>query len=74
MLQVVLAPGRPLMRLLFLAFALSFCALLWVAFSVTRHILRHKAPAGSGTEAAIEGTPLTAREAKADRQPARPRP
>ena len=74
MLQVVLArPVVLLMRLLFLAFALSFCALLWVAFSVTRHIRRHKAP-GSGTEAAIEGTPLTAREAKADRQPARPRP
>jgi hypothetical protein len=29
------------MRLLFVAFALSFCALLWVAFSVARHILRH---------------------------------
>jgi hypothetical protein len=23
------------------AFAISFCALLWVAFSVARHILRH---------------------------------
>jgi hypothetical protein len=29
------------MRLLFLAFAISFCALLWVAFSVARHILQH---------------------------------
>jgi hypothetical protein len=30
------------MRLLFVGFALSFCALLWVAFSVARHIQRHK--------------------------------
>jgi hypothetical protein len=29
------------MRLLFVAFAISFCALVWVAFSVARHILRH---------------------------------
>jgi hypothetical protein len=30
------------MRLLFVAFAISFCALLWAAFSVARHIQRHK--------------------------------
>jgi hypothetical protein len=35
------------MRLLFVAFAISFCALLWVAFSVARHILRHD-PAQQG--------------------------
>jgi hypothetical protein len=29
------------MRLLFVAFAISLCALLWVAVSVARHILRH---------------------------------
>jgi hypothetical protein len=29
------------MRLLFVVFAISLCALLWAAFSVARHILRH---------------------------------
>ena len=38
------------MRLLFVAFAVSFCALLWVAFSVARHILRHTQPTSSGGE------------------------
>jgi hypothetical protein len=38
------------MRLLFVAFAISFCALLWVAFSVARHILRHD-PAQQGASA-----------------------
>jgi hypothetical protein len=39
------------MRLLFVAFAISFCALLWVAFSVARHIVRHDhAQTASGGE------------------------
>jgi hypothetical protein len=42
------------MRLLFLAFAISFCALLWVAFSVARHIRRHGHPGASGTDASME--------------------
>jgi hypothetical protein len=33
------------MRLLFVAFAISFCALVWVAFSVARHIQRHNSVA-----------------------------
>jgi hypothetical protein len=42
------------MRLLFLAFAISFCALLWVAFSVARHILRHGKPVAGSADASIE--------------------
>jgi hypothetical protein len=43
------------MRLLFVAFAISFCALLWVAFSVARHILRHDRGRASSADAAVEG-------------------
>jgi hypothetical protein len=48
------------MRLLFVAFAISFCALLWVAFSVARHILRHdRGRQGAGsTDASVEGANL----------------
>jgi hypothetical protein len=42
------------MRLLFLAFAISFCALLWVAFSVARHIRRHGQPGASGADGPME--------------------
>jgi hypothetical protein len=47
------------MRLLFVAFAISFCALLWVAFSVARHILRHDhAQAAGATEPdSVGGSP-----------------
>jgi hypothetical protein len=50
------------MRLLFLAFAISFCALLWVAFSVARHILRHGKPVASNTDATLDGAKLAAIE------------
>jgi hypothetical protein len=43
------------MRLLFVAFAISFCALLWVAFSVARHILRHPQPGPEPDVAATKG-------------------
>jgi hypothetical protein len=43
------------MRLLFVAFAISFCALLWVAFSVARHILRHPQPGAETDAAATKG-------------------
>jgi hypothetical protein len=48
--KLFLSPSS--MRLLFVAFAISFCALLWVAFSVARHILRHDPaqPGASGRE------------------------
>jgi hypothetical protein len=50
------------MRLLFVAFAISFCALVWVAFSVARHILRHKTPGASVADA-----PLTEPDMQSDR-------
>jgi hypothetical protein len=49
------------MRLLFVAFAISFCALVWVAFSVARHILRHKvAEHGEGSRDASLEDPVIA--------------
>jgi len=45
------------MRLLFLAFAISFCALLWVAFSVARHIRRHGQPSPADASLEPEGVP-----------------
>jgi hypothetical protein len=52
------------MRLLFVAFAISFCALLWVAFSVARHILRHEPQGANGTEASLDGAKLPTAAAK----------
>jgi hypothetical protein len=43
------------MRLLFVAFAISFCALLWAAISVARHILRHPHPAPEPDAVANKG-------------------
>jgi hypothetical protein len=48
------------MRLLFVAFAISFCALLWVAFSVARHILQH----GKQRDASVDGAKLPGMEAE----------
>jgi hypothetical protein len=42
------------MRLLFVTFALSFCALLWVAFSVARHIQRHDGTQQDGRDASVD--------------------
>jgi hypothetical protein len=43
------------MRLLFVAFAISFCALVWVAIAVARHIRRHEPhPAGSADAPVME--------------------
>jgi hypothetical protein len=52
------------MRLLFVAFAISFCALLWVAFAVARHILRHEPQGANSTEATVDGAKLPALAAK----------
>jgi hypothetical protein len=50
------------MRLLFVAFAISFCALLWVAFSVARHIRQHDP--GKQREASDDGANLPGMEAE----------
>jgi hypothetical protein len=62
MLQGVSRARLSSMRLLFLAFAISFCALLWVAFSVARHIRRHGQPGAGSTDALIDGAKLPGRE------------
>jgi hypothetical protein len=52
------------MRLLFVAFAISFCALMWVAFSVARHIRRHEPHTAAGAEAPVlepKGAPPSSR-------------
>jgi hypothetical protein len=46
------------MRLLFVAFAISFCALLWVAFSVARHILHHDPGEQGGRDPSGDGAKL----------------
>jgi hypothetical protein len=51
----LLLAGLSPMRLLFVAFAISFCALLWVAFSVARHILRHPHPSPETDSMATKG-------------------
>jgi hypothetical protein len=50
------------MRLLFVAFAISFCALLWVAFSVARHILQHDPR--KQRDASVDGAKLPGMEAE----------
>lgn len=74
MLHLVPEPGhRTFMRLLFVAFAISLGALLWVAFSVARRVLRHKPHGSAAMEAHIEAPQRPATEAKVDASIARPR-
>ena len=65
--------GSSSMRLLFVAFAISFCALLWVAFSVARHILQHdpgkpggRDTSGDGAERLLESGPWKSSAYKQD--------